>query len=333
MTTFSSSRLSVMYIVRNIKAHMAHVSNLFICTQQSYCSLSPSLILLLCPKVTWHQSLGFRSEPPPFPSLPVAALPHPSAAVAARYGRRTCGAVAPAAPLSLPPVAARPCPAAHSGAALLCRPSRPSSSPSLANRRRHRLQFLSASRWSSPPRIERAVLCSAARRGLLPVWIRRGLLLRRRRGAVRLQVRRRGSRAPPVCARPVRRPRECPCPRARPPRARLLPVAALCSAAGPSKLCASALLCWCSAQRKGGGALLCLVLCSGGALLCSAVLLRSGWFCLISKPAARHLVAGAIILLLWCCTRRLRTEKVPCCCLWRLQVIFSAIEVPSSLLQ
>ena len=48
---------------------MAHGSNLFICTQQSYCSLSLAHSSLLCPKVTWHQSLGFRSEPPPFPSL------------------------------------------------------------------------------------------------------------------------------------------------------------------------------------------------------------------------------------------------------------------------
>ena len=36
-----------------------------------------------------------------------------------------------------------------------------------------------------------------------------------------------------------------------------------------------------------------------------------------SRPAARHLAAAsaAVFLLLWCYTRRLRTEKVPCCCL------------------
>ena len=100
----------------------------------------------------------------------------------------------------------------------------------------------------------------------LPVWIRRGLLLRRRRGAVRLQARRRGSRASAPVRALVLPARLCP--RASSVRARLLPVPALCSAAGPSKLCAPALLCWCSAERKGGGALLCLVLCSGGALLC-----------------------------------------------------------------
>ena len=109
--------------------------------------------------------------------------------------------------------------------------------------------------------------------------------------------------------------------------------ALLCSALLPARPSCAPLLCSAGVLQKGKGEVLCSAWCSALEVLCSATLLRSGWFCLISKPAARHLVAGAIILLLWCCTRRLRTEKVPCCCLWRLQVIFSAIEVPSSLLQ
>ena len=49
---------------------MAHVSNLFICTQQSYCSLSLSHSSLLCPKVTWFRAGWVRESSPARDPIP-----------------------------------------------------------------------------------------------------------------------------------------------------------------------------------------------------------------------------------------------------------------------
>ena len=254
---------------------MAHVSNLFICTQQSYCSLSLAHSSLLCPKVTWHQSLGFRSEPPPFPSLLclvliLLPLSRPATAAARAAPSRPllhCRCRPSRRDLAPPPIAARPCFAARRGP----HPRRPSrivgvtgcsSSPPVAGH----LRRGSRGPFSVLPSVAASCLSESVAASFC--------------AAVAVPSVSRCAAAGP--ARRPSAPAQCAVRASAPVRAlvlpaRVLPAPVCCplrpSALLPARPSCAPLLCSAGVLQKGKGEVLCSAWCS--ALLCCSVLVGS----------------------------------------------------------